>query len=164
MGSGKSALGCELAAKLKYDFVDIDQMIELKRNETINHIFEKHGEETFRDIEKEVLHQTIDFKNTIIATGGGTPCYSDNMEWMNEQGLTIYLNVSLGKLFHRLAVSKEDRPLIKDKPDLELMEYMKKNIVKREVFYNDAKLIIEDDNLTMDKLFNQIQKEINYSK
>ena len=164
MGSGKSVLGRELALKMNFDFVDLDQLIELQRNESINTIFKEHGEASFRDIEKEALHKTKDLKNTVIATGGGAPCFSDNMSWMNEIGLTVYLNVTLGKLYHRLILSKKDRPLIKDKPDLDLMEYMMENLFLRETFYSKAKLICEDDDLTSDKLFNAIQKEINYTK
>lgn len=164
MGSGKSILGRELALKLNFDFVDLDQLIEMKRNQTINTIFEKHGEATFRDIEKEALHSTINLKNTVIATGGGAPCFSDNMKWMNENGLTVFIKVSLGKLYHRLSLDKKNRPLIKGKPDLDLMEFMMENLDAREVFYSKAKVTSADDDLTSEKLFNIIQKEADYSK
>ncbi|MBT8196165.1 MAG: shikimate kinase [Bacteroidia bacterium] len=164
MGAGKSVLGRELALKMGFDFIDLDQMVELQKNQTISSIFETHGEATFREFEKEALLQTANLENTIISTGGGAPCFSDNINWMNENGLTVFLKVSLGKLFHRLTLSKKDRPLIKDKPDLDLMEFMIENLIQREEYYSKAKLICEDDNLASEKLFDIIQKEVDYSK
>lgn len=86
------------------------------------------------------------------------------MNWMNENGLTVFIKVSLGKLFHRLSLDKKNRPLIKNKPDLDLMEFMMENLDAREVFYSKAKVTCADDNLTSEKLFDIIEKELNHSK
>jgi shikimate kinase len=133
MGSGKSTVGKKLASLLDYTFIDLDTMIESETDHSIPEWFAA-GEPKFREIESIVLRQTSEFKNTVVATGGGTPCFYDNLQWMNENGLTVYLKMSPGALFHRLIYSKTSRPLLAGKTDVELMEYITESIREREYF------------------------------
>lgn len=160
MGSGKTTLGKELAAKLKYRFMDLDKQIEKKTKKTIAAIFKKKGEEKFRVIEKKELRETKKLRNIVIATGGGTPCSFDNMDWMNEHGLTIYLDVSAGVLFYRLVREKVERPLLKDLTDVELMEQIVIHLTTRESFYSKAKLVVQGEKSKMNKLVKTIKKEL----
>ena len=152
MGSGKSMIGDELAGLLKYKFIDLDVEVSKAVGLTIPHIFEVHGENYFRQIEKEQLHKTAEIENAIIATGGGTPNFFDNMKWMNNNGTTVYLKMNPGILFRRLAFEKEERPRIKDLTDIELMEQIVEEITRREHVYLKAQHIVEDFNVTSDNI------------
>ena len=152
MGSGKSTVGEKLAKKMGYAFADIDQLIETKTNLTIPALFETHGEAFFRETEKEILHTTFSLKNTVVSCGGGTPCFFDNMQQMRANGLTVYLKLTAGSLFHRLAPGKTKRPLIAAMPDLQLMEFIMNELHKREVFYETADLVVKGENLKTDEL------------
>lgn len=160
MGSGKTTVAEKLAKKTGHAFVDLDQLIEQKNKKSIADIFEQKGEEFFREAEKEMLHTTFVMENTIVACGGGTPCFFDNMEQMNEHGLTVYLKLAPGSLFHRLAPGKAKRPLIANMPDLPLMEFIIKEIQKREPFYEMATIIIKGESLKTDELVEVVQKEM----
>ena len=159
MGSGKTTLGKELAAQLHYRFMDLDKQIEKKTQKTITTIFSTQGEDKFRVIEKQELHATKMLRNIVIATGGGTPCSFDNMNWMNEHGTTIYLEVSAGVLFYRLVKEKEKRPLLKDLTDVELMEQIVIHLTTRESFYKNAKHIVQG-NIKKDNLLKIIKNEL----
>ena len=114
MGCGKSTLGKKLALKLGYTFVDIDKEIERMVNMSISEYFQKHGEEAFRELESSAL-KTINLpENSIIATGGGAPCFFDNLQWMNENGTTIYLSLSPKALAKRLENDTEQRPVLQN--------------------------------------------------
>jgi shikimate kinase len=152
MGSGKSVLGDELAGLLKYKFIDLDEEVSKAVGLTIPHIFQVHGENYFRQIEKEQLHNTANIEKAVIATGGGTPNYFDNMKWMNTNGTTIYLKMNPGILFRRLAFEKAERPRIKDLTDIELMEQIVEDITRREHVYLKSQHIIEDMQVTSDNI------------
>jgi shikimate kinase len=138
MGSGKTTIGKRLAKKLNVAFIDLDAFIENRYRKAISEIFAEKGETGFREIEKIVLHEVAQFEKVVISTGGGTPCFFDNMNVMNESGLTIYLKTSVEKLTKRLSASKEKRPIIKDKKTEELKTFISENLDKRELFYNRA--------------------------
>lgn len=143
MGSGKTAMGKLLAQKLGLDFIDLDNYIETKYHKTIAQLFEQSGEDGFRQIEKNCLHQIADFENVVIATGGGAPCFFDNMDYMNERGATIYLKITPGHLAERLSESKNGvRPLIAGKQGKELKDFITEGLRKRELFYDRARYII----------------------
>ena len=145
MGSGKSSLGKILARKLNYSFIDIDNIIEKQTVKKISEIFSDDGEEAFRKIEHDCLIETFSFSNTVIATGGGTPCFFNNMEIINQNGISIYLKFSSGILASRLFTTPGNRPLIKQfKDKLELKNYIDTLLYDREKFYTKSKLIIED--------------------
>lgn len=149
MGTGKTTLGKRLAAAYGYKFVDIDHYIQEKYGKTIAELFEKYGEDGFRQIEKNILKETATLENTVIAAGGGTPCFFDNMEFMNDSGTTIYLKASPEALNKRLCIPehKAKRPLIRDKNETELLEFITENLMKREPFYTKAQIIFETDKL-----------------
>jgi len=147
MGSGKTTVGKQLAKKLNLQFVDMDLFIENRYHKSISAIFEEKGEDGFREIERKALHEIIDFENIVISTGGGLPCFFDNMDVMNQAGTTIYLKVSVEELMNRLRNGKQKRPLIKDKNSEEIKDFIAVNLEKREEFYNQATFILESDDL-----------------
>ncbi len=158
MGSGKSTAGKKLASLLDYTFIDLDNMIENETDHTIAEWFSA-GELKFREIESMVLRQTADFKNSVISTGGGTPCFHDNMQWMNENGVTVYIKMSTGGLFHRLIYSKTTRPLLAGKTDVELMEFITESLKEREFFYSQAHFTFKGENLDVKELLETLRKE-----
>jgi shikimate kinase len=153
MGSGKSSLGKELAHKLGLAFLDLDKMIEEQEGRKINEIFESEGEDTFRKIEHECLIKTLQLNNIVISTGGGTPCFFDNMELINAKGISIYIKYNPGILASRLFADKGKRPLIKhckNKGELEL--FLKDLLVKREKYFLQSKITIEEKNINARKI------------
>lgn len=138
MGSGKTTLGRALAKALGLTFIDLDNYIELRRCKSINQIFADCGEEGFRKIERNLLHEVCEFEDVIISSGGGTPCFFDNIEYMNAQGTTIYLQVPNERLFTRLKIAKSRRPLLKDKNDEEIKAFIVEQMQRREPFYAKA--------------------------
>lgn len=145
MGCGKSTVGKILADMLDRKFIDLDSSIEISTNRSIDEIFNEDGEEAFREIEKQMLHKMQSRDSVVIATGGGCPAYSDNMEWMNQNGITVYLKTHPGILFHRLAPEKHKRPLIAQLPDVDLMEFILEKIKKRLLFYIKAEITVNGE-------------------
>ena len=139
MGSGKTTIGKLLAKKLGYSFIDMDHHIEEKQFKTISQIFKEKGEEEFRRLEQNCLHEVADFENVIISTGGGAPCFFDNMDYMNSHGLTIYLKLTAEELAVRLElVGISKRPLLAGKSRDELRQFIAEGLQKREPFYEKA--------------------------
>ncbi len=149
MGSGKSTLGRVLAEMLDCDFTDLDAYIENRYHKTIKEIFAEHGEAGFRDIERRMLLEICDFQNIVIACGGGTPCFGDNMDIMNAHGVAVYLQVPIERLYQRLSRprSKAKRPVIADKTDEELMQFITDNLRQRDPFYSRANLKFDTTNI-----------------
>jgi len=139
MGCGKSTLGRNLSSATGYRFIDLDKYIEGRFRQSISDIFAQHGEEGFRLIEQKMLHEVADFEDVIVACGGGTPCFFDNMDYMNSHGITVYLDTSLDKLHSRLMRGRHKRPLIADKNDNELRSFIIENLDKRMPHYSKAK-------------------------
>lgn len=152
MGSGKSTAGEQLAAKLGYEFVDLDSFIEGECNQSIEEIFAEKGENEFRAIEHNALKKLINKDNAVIACGGGTPCYYGNMELMNSSGTTIYLKMSVDSLTSRLLESKNARPLIANKSESELKSFITAHLQKREDIYHQAQYIVKGKNLNVEEL------------
>lgn len=152
MGSGKTTIGKKLANYLKYEFIDLDKLIESKAGMSIVNYFELHGEGAFRELERDILQKTEFPENVIIATGGGAPCFGDNMEWMNKNGLVAYLSLSPKALASRLEHSKTDRPLIRHLKGNELIDFISSKLQEREVFYNQAKYVVSASDLTAERL------------
>ena len=140
-------MGRALAKEIGVEFIDLDQYIEQRYRKSIADIFAEKGEEGFRLIEQRMLHEVCEFENVVISTGGGTPCFFDNIEYMNRQGTTIYLHVPNSRLFERLSIAKSKRPLLKDKNDEEIVAFIEEQIKKREPFYSQAKHTFEADRL-----------------
>ena len=152
MGSGKTTIGKKLANYLKYNFIDLDKLIESRTGMSIVEYFELHGEESFREYERSILQETDFTENVIIATGGGTPCFGDNMDWMNKNGLVAYLSLSPKALAGRLEHSKTDRPLIRHLKGDELVDFISAKLQEREEFYNKAKYVVSASDLTAERL------------
>ncbi|HOY32077.1 MAG TPA: shikimate kinase [Bacteroidales bacterium] len=160
MGSGKTIIGSMLAEKLSWHFLDMDILIKKKSGKTITKLFELHGECTFREMERDLLSEifTID-KNLVVASGGGAPCYSGNMDRMNKNGITIYIKLSPDLLFERLQHHLNDRPLLSDKKNLK--SYIMQTLAERENYYNNATHIIEVHKTDTEKeIADQIDKLI----
>jgi shikimate kinase len=148
MGSGKNYWGELWSEKTGLEFLDIDKIIEAEQDKTIAEIFAEKGEEYFRNLETDVLKRFSNKHNVIVATGGGTPCFNDNISWMNENGTCIYLQSSPERIYTRLINEREKRPLIKNLQEQELLFYITEKIKEREPYYNQAEIILEVDNLT----------------
>jgi shikimate kinase len=142
MGCGKTYVGQALADKLGFNFIDLDSAIEALAEKKIIDIFNNEGEAVFRTMETDTLHK-IFRENMVISTGGGTPCFADNMSWMQSKGLTIFLNPSIEIISERLKKEKSKRPLIANVPDEALKEHIYKLYLHRLPFYQMADLSIE---------------------
>ncbi|NDV94318.1 shikimate kinase [Dysgonomonas sp. 521] len=145
MGAGKTTAGRELAKELGLEFVDLDHFIQARYQKSVGQIFADVGESEFRNIEMNILKEVGEFENIVISTGGGTPCFFDNMDYMNQTGTTVYLKASPEALSSRLNLCKEKRPLIKDKNEEELFLFVVESLEKREPFYSKAKIIFETE-------------------
>ncbi len=157
MGSGKTTIGKKLASLMNYNFVDLDDRIEQETGRSIPELFQK-GEHDFREIETMVLRSLSEAPNTVISTGGGTPCFNDNIAWMKSHGITIYIQMTAGSLFHRLSLSKKERPLLSGKSDVELMEYITDTLREREFFYQQSHYTVKGENLDAKTLLAEIEK------
>jgi len=141
MGAGKTSIGKELSAKMKCSFVDLDLFIERRYHKTVRQIFEEKGEDAFREIECKALREVAEFEDVVISTGGGTPCFHQNMMFMNKQGTTVYLKVSNEELVRRINLNKNTRPLLKDFSNDRLIRFVEETIAKRTAFYEQAQII-----------------------
>lgn len=164
MGAGKTTIGRELAKELNLDFIDLDHFIQARFQKTVNQLFQDAGESEFRNIEKKMLREVGEFENVIISAGGGTPCFFDNMEYMNQSGTTVYLKASADVLSARLNISKDKRPLIKDKNEEELNSFIIDSLCKREPFYSQATVVFETGTVEtkedIDQLVQQLIKKL----
>jgi shikimate kinase len=156
MGSGKTTLGKQIAIKLGYIFIDQDSVIEEKQHKTISELFASIGELKFREIEHQTLVELAGQDNLVIATGGGAPCFFNNMQVMNHHGLSIYLKVPPKTLFQRLRYASAQRPLVANKTDDELQEFIISKLAERESFYSQSIITIESENILCSDIENAI--------
>jgi shikimate kinase len=150
MGCGKTTLGKRLAAVLGFAFIDLDGFIEEKYHKSVADIFAEMGQDKFREMEKNALSEVAEFENTVIATGGGAPCFFDNIDTMNGAGLSVYIKLSPEQLATRLENSRAGkRPLIAGKSGEELRSFITDGLLQREKFYLQARLIVagSDDDI-----------------
>jgi shikimate kinase len=157
MGVGKTSLGKKLANRFNVSFLDTDDLIEQKAGMTIADYFAENGENTFRNTEKDLL-RNYNFKNTVVATGGGMPCFHNNMETMNEKGITIFLNRPAKELQQRLVNAKKQRPLIKELKDDELLEFITSKLDERLPFYEKASITLDRNSQTVDEIISRISE------
>lgn len=143
MGSGKTVYGERLAKQLKWHSYDLDQMVEEGAGSSIAELFRSQGESYFRKLEKEALKRTAELDNAVIATGGGAPTYEDNMQWMNENGETIYLKLLPDKLLKRLKKEQDKRPLIQGMKENDLQQVIHEKLKARTFYYLQAHRIID---------------------
>ena len=160
MGSGKSTAGKKLSAKLGYEFIDLDKFIENEYQQTIPEIFSTKGESEFRAMEHNALKKLIEKDNIVVACGGGTPCYYNNMELMNNHGNTVYLKMSADSLVHRLMEAKEKRPLVANKSEEELRTFVNRQLEKREDFYHQAQYTVKGKDLDIDVLVLFVKEKV----
>lgn len=157
MGSGKTHWGLQLSKKLKIPFYDLDEQIVSHEGKSINEIFEAHGEEYFRLLEKETLHIITESHDSLImACGGGTPCYFNNIEYMNQAGTTVWLDTPIQVLFERLLRGKAHRPLLKDLSDDQVRAFIIKKFSDRKIYYEQASVIMEEQPVELDKLIEKV--------
>lgn len=146
MGCGKSTLGRKMAELMNLNFIDLDKYIEERNFKTIPLIFAEEGEQGFREKEKYALEEVSQFENVIIGTGGGTPCFFDNMELMNRTGITIYISPDTETLANRISHSRTERPLVAGKSREELIFFIEQTLEKRNPFYHRSKIILSGEN------------------
>ena len=139
MGAGKTTLGKAFARAMGLTFIDLDWYIEERFHKTIRELFTERGEDAFRDLERRMLHEVGDFEDVVISVGGGTPCFFDNVDYMNSVGETVFLDVDIRVLFRRLKIAKQQRPLLDGKSDEELMQFIQEALQNRLPFYTRAK-------------------------
>lgn len=164
MAAGKTTVGKELASCFDMKFIDLDWYIETRYHKTISELFALWGEDKFREIESKLLKEVGEFENVIISTGGGTPCFYDNISYMNKVGITIYLKADAETLAKRLTLNREKRPLVKNKSANELLTFISENLNKRESFYSQATHIYETGNIISTDFKTFISEMINTLK
>jgi len=147
MGAGKTTVGHELAKQMELTFIDLDLYIEARYHKTIRELFAEKGEADFREIERKALHEVADFEDVLVSTGGGAPCFFDNIDFMVSTGTTVYLKVSADELAARLEPCKQTRPIIQHLSGDELKQFIEKNLEKREPFYSKASIIFDAEEM-----------------
>lgn len=158
MGVGKTAIGKKIASILNYNFIDLDKEIEISEKKSIPEIFEKCGEKYFRKIEAEVL-RTFRIEPFVVATGGGTPCFFDTMQFINKNGTSIYIKASEGLIFQRISKHPDKRPLLKGKNETEIKSFIKQTLAKREHFYLQSKFVFDIPFYTPERIIESIDSE-----
>jgi shikimate kinase len=161
MGCGKTTTGKKLAAKLNIPFIDSDHEIEQETNLSISELFHQHGENHFRALEMTFIQSLATRQPFVLSTGGGTPCFNQNMELLNTLGLTIYLKRSPKELTQRLVNAKIERPLIKGKSQAEILEFIEATLEVRELQYSQAHLIVNREEQQISHLLDLIQAHPN---
>ncbi len=161
MGSGKSTAGKKLASLLGWSFIDLDKKVEEHTGKTIPEIFLQNGEDFFRTTETGLLKDLKSQTNSVISTGGGTPCYSDNMDYMLKTGLTLYLKMTPDQLKNRLSESKGERPLIKDLDQDKLQCFIEEKLAEREKWYSKSEITVEGVNLDINQLHSIVKSRLN---
>ena len=164
MGSGKTTVGKALSKEMSMMFYDLDWYIESRMRKTVSEIFAERGEEAFRKIEYNMLHEVAEFEDVIISCGGGTPCFFDNMDYLNQQGDVVYLKATPETLYKHLLMAKVERPLLKGKSPEELIAYITEHLKEREPFYQKARHTVDvtllDNydkiNITVEKIKEQL--------
>jgi shikimate kinase len=157
MGCGKTHWGKLLSQKLSITFFDLDEKIVEQEGKSVSEIFNSEGEEYFRHAEKEVLHLLAEsHQSFVMATGGGAPCFYNNIDYIKKQGTVVWINCSTELLHQRLLKEKDQRPLISDIPDEDLKTYIIKKYSSRKIFYQQANVILPEENITMEVLLNKI--------
>lgn len=157
MGTGKTHWGRLLSEKTGLRFFDLDEQIVNVADKTINEIFAEKGEEAFRLLEKETLHIISEsHESFIMACGGGTPCFFNNIVYMKEQGTVVWINTSPQTIFERLLKEKENRPLLRELTDDQMRNFIAKKIADRRIYYEQAQVTIDEETITIDKFIDTL--------
>lgn len=158
MGSGKTFWTKKIAKWIKSAGYDLDDLIEMTEEKTISEIFEEDGEDYFRKLEAKILRWFTEKKKYVLAAGGGTPCYHENMNWMKKEGVVIWLDESVEVLVQRLAAEKAHRPLIAHLSNEEIAQFIQQKLVERHAYYQQANYRLTSDQITEAGLKKLIQK------
>lgn len=145
MGSGKTTVGKALSKETGLMFYDLDWYIESRMRKSVSQIFAERGEEAFRRMEYNMLHEVAEFEDVVISCGGGTPCFFDNMDYLNRQGDVVYLKATPEVLYRHLLMAKVERPLLKGKTQDELTDYITTHLAEREPYYQKAHHVLNVD-------------------
>ena len=159
MGAGKTTAAKRIANRLGWEVADTDAIFEEKYRISIHDFFQKYDEQLFRKLESELLKSTESLKNTVISTGGGLACYFDNMEWMNQNGLTVFMRISPEAAAERILHSNRKRPLTENKTEAELAEYIRHHYAERLPFYEQARITVKSEDFDLENLIKLIENE-----
>jgi len=160
MGAGKSTVGKRLAHRLDMDFVDLDDAFESRYRYSIPRFFDHFGEEKFRELERQCLREvSAESENAVISTGGGTACFHQNLEFMNSNGLTVYLRMHPKSLANRLKNARRLRPVIRDIPNDDMPGFVEKQLAEREPYYQQAHITVKGEDLDLEGLVDLISKQ-----
>lgn len=158
MGSGKTHWGKILSRQINLPYFDLDEVIVQSEKKSVQQIFHDNGEEYFRVKEQEVLEALVeDHSDVIISTGGGTPCFFNNIDFMRQQGKVVWLNTAIDILVERLLKQKHSRPLIKNISDAELKSFIVKKLQDRKMYYEQAHVMLHEESITIESLLKSIQ-------
>jgi shikimate kinase len=157
MGAGKTTLGKQLAERLNYRFYDLDDMFEISTGYSIGSFFEKFGEAAFRQKEREILFNHLDDVQTVIATGGGTPCYADNMAIMNQKGMTVFIETGFETIMKRLAGKFHDRPMLKHIPHDQLPSFIREHMKSRLEYYSKAMIKVDGEDIDLKVIIDAVR-------
>jgi shikimate kinase len=158
MASGKTKIGKELSKLSGLDFADIDELFEQKYRISILDFFEKYGEGLFRQLEHQVLLDTVAMDNIIISTGGGTPCFFDNMDFILRNGRSVYLKLPPAALANRLRNIRKQRPLLKDLDNEDMERFIGEQLSFREGFYSRAEITVDGHGPDLKALLKNLEK------
>ena len=159
MGSGKSSVGRKLASELNWNFVDLDEYIEDRCGHSISKLFSHFGETIFRQLEASNVYASALWKNTVVATGGGAPCFFENMDVMNDAGLTIYLDVPVQQIINRIQKDHIERPLVSGKSNEEMHQFVNEHLASRIAHYQQAQLRINAEG-SIEEVVRAVMNEI----
>lgn len=159
MGSGKSTLGPRLADGLGYSFFDLDDIFEVRFKISIHDFFQKYGEKHFREIESSLLRELGTLEKAVIATGGGTPCFHENMVFMKQNGMTIYLRLPVDTLINRLKVSLRKRPVLKNFRNPDYENQIREHLAQREEYYLQSDIIVEEETPNASTILDRIRNQ-----
>lgn len=160
MGCGKSTFGRKLAKQLGWDFVDLDDYIEEQESSTISDIFSKYGEAYFRKLESEALKSSEGWGNTIVSTGGGTPCFNNNISLINKLGLSVYIKLAPEVLQARLEGEKNKRPLLADLDNEKLLEFITNKLLERSSDYEKSSIVFDYSDAEEPKFVESLKQRI----
>ncbi|MBE9488266.1 MAG: shikimate kinase [Bacteroidetes bacterium] len=164
MGCGKSTLGRHMAQELNYKYIDTDTLIEKKYDATIPQIFVLHGEDRFREMEREAVQSLDESENAVVSTGGGLPCHNENIELLNSKGFTIYIEVPEELLLKRISKTSSKRPLLAHKTPDEMLDFVKDSLDRRRPYYQQAKMKISGGHIQAHDIVQLMNMTLQYSQ